>query len=248
MGDGLPTYLELADDLEERITKLEAGTKLPSENELAAEHEVSRITARAALVELENRHLVIRTRGSGTYVGLRIPYPIRAGMAASWSATVEAAGHTPEHRILRIEDERASAKVARDLLIPRGRMVVRVERLNLVDGTVTGFQTSLLPAADVPRLAEVLHGSSLTGTLIEHYGLAPERWSSQAELATVPSDVADRLDLTGRPPAWSINSINICAKLQRPIEVTHGWMRADAFRVFLVAGPGDGVAELGGRA
>lgn len=240
MAQEQPTYVELADSLEASLHGLAAGTKLPSENLLAAEHDVSRITARAALTELESRHLVVRTRGSGTYVALRIPYPIRAGMAASWSALVEAAGHSPDHRYLRIEDERATAPVARDLLIPRGRMVTRVERLNLVDGQITGTQTSFLPSADVPGLADVLPGSSLTRTLIDHYRWSPERWSSRAELATVPADVAKQLDLTGRPPAWKINSINTCSTLERPIEVTEGWMRADAFRVFLVSGPADG--------
>ncbi len=239
MADGDPTYLELADELERTLADLTPGTKLPSENELAKAHEVSRITARAALVELESRHLVVRTRGSGTYVALRIPYPIRAGMPASWSATVEAAGHTPEHRYTTIADERASAETARRLLIPRGRMVTRVERLNLVDGKVTGVQVSYLPAADVPGLADVLHGSSLTTTLVDHYGYSPERWSSQAELATVPAEVSRHLELTGRPPAWRVTSVNTCSQLRRPIEATQGWLRADAFRVYLVTGPAD---------
>lgn len=240
MADAQATYVELADSLESTLADLAPGTKLASENELAAEHDVSRITARAALMELESRHLVVRTRGSGTYVALRIPYPIQAGMAPSWSAVVEAAGHTPEHRYLRIGEERASAQVARDLLISRGRLVAKVERLNLVDGKATGFQTSYLPASDVPGLADVLPGSSLTRTLIDHYDLTPQRWSSRAELATVTTDVAAHLEVTGRPPAWRIDSINICRNLNRPVEVTQGWMRADAFRVFLAFGPGDG--------
>lgn len=244
MTEQQPAYLELADSLESSLQNLPAGAKLPSENELAAEHDVSRITARAALMELESRHLVVRTRGSGTFVALRIPYPIRAGMAASWSATVEVAGHTPEHRYLNVTDVRATASVARDLLIPRGRMVTKIERLNLVDGKVAGVQTSYLPSADVPGLADVLE-SSLTQTLIEHYGMAPERWSSRAELATVSIEMAEQLEVTGRPPAWKIDSINTCTELGRPIEVTQGWMRADAFRVFLVSGPTDGQNGFG---
>lgn len=247
MAEDQPSYLELADSLEDSLQHLSAGAKLPSENELAAEHGVSRITARAALMELETRHLVVRTRGSGTFVALRIPYPIRAGMAASWSATVEAAGHTPEHRYLNVNDVRATASVARDLLIPRGRMVTKVDRLNMVDGKVTGVQTSYLPSADVPGLADALR-SSLTRTLVDHYDLAPQRWSSRAELATVSVQIAKQLEVTGRPPAWKIDSINTCANLGRPIEVTQGWLRADAFRVFLVSGPGDGHNDFGAHA
>lgn len=246
MTEENPAYLELADSIERDIADLPAGSKLPSENELAAEHDVSRITARAALMELESRHLVVRTRGSGTFVALRIPYPIRAGAPASWSAIVSASGHTPDHRYTSITGVRATAQVARDLLIPRGHGVTKVERLNLVDGKVTGTQVSYLPAADVPDLAHVLaEGGSLTQALIDHYGRTPERWSSRAELATLSGDTAAQLEVTGRPPAWKIDSVNVCTTAGRPIEVTQGWMRADAFRVFLVAGPGDNDAMLG---
>ncbi len=41
---------------------------LPSENQLAVMFGVSRMTARKALVELENEGLVERIRGKGTYV------------------------------------------------------------------------------------------------------------------------------------------------------------------------------------
>lgn len=245
MATEAPTYLELADSIEARIASMEAGDRLSSENELAAEHSVSRITARAALMELESRHLVVRTRGSGTYVALRIPYPIRSGMAPSWSAAVEAAGHRPSHRYELIETERSSAQIARQLLLPRGRTVTRVERTNIVDDQITGLQTSWLPSGEVSDLAVVLPGNSLTRTLIEHYDRTPERWWSRAELATAPIDVADRLELTGRPPVWRVDSVNICTTTQRPVEVTRGWLRADAFRVFLELGPADGMLPGG---
>ncbi|HSO19714.1 MAG TPA: GntR family transcriptional regulator [Desulfosarcina sp.] len=41
---------------------------LPSENQLAAAFGVSRMTARRALVELENEGLVVRVRGKGTFI------------------------------------------------------------------------------------------------------------------------------------------------------------------------------------
>src|SRR5215475_10024187 len=57
-------------ELAERIGqgKLAAGTRLPSEPELAAEFGVSRATLREALRALEGQGLVRRRWGSGTYV------------------------------------------------------------------------------------------------------------------------------------------------------------------------------------
>ena len=235
-----PAYQHLAAELEERCRELDAGTRLPSENELAAEHGVSRITARAAVQELERRHVVRRHRGSGTYVANRIPYPIRAGMPPSWSAIVRGAGHEPSHRVLSVETVRAPADVARSLLIPRGRSVVRLVRLGLVDDEVASHQTSFVPSALVPDLAANIGVRSLTSALTDDYGMRPDRWWSRAELATVPADVGQQLGLVGRPTAWRIESANVCQRLGVPVESTFGWMRADHFRVLLEFGPTDG--------
>lgn len=42
---------------------------VPSENKLASDFEVSRMTARRALEELSQQGILVRTKGSGTYVG-----------------------------------------------------------------------------------------------------------------------------------------------------------------------------------
>lgn len=236
----VPAYLQLAADLADRCEQLPGGSRLPSEHELAAEHGVSRITARAALQELEQRHVVRRRRGSGTFVASRIPYPVRAGMAPSWTAIVNASGHTACHRLESVETVRAPAAVSRALLMPPGRRVVRIERLGLVDGELATHQVSHVPATLVPNLAERLGHGSLTSTLTDHYDLVPDRWWSRAEMVTVPDEVARRLDLVGRPMAWHIESVNVCRRSQHPIELTNAWLRADHFQVRLEFGPSDG--------
>lgn len=240
------SYLALADELAAEIEGYEPGRRLASEHELAARHGVSRITARSALQELEQRHLVRRSRGSGTFVALRIPYAIRAGMSPSWSQNVLAAGHEPTYEIRTLDTIRAPAEVARELLIERGRPVVHLVRTALVDGDVAAHQMIWLPASLVPgldRLADELAAQgSLAAALVDRYGLRPERWWSQAEMTAVPPDIGRELELVGRPPAWRIESVNRCAVKGRPIELHRGWMRADCFRVRLELGPVDGTA------
>lgn len=55
------------------LNKIESGewqenALVPSENKLAEDFQVSRMTARRALEELSNEGILIRTKGSGTYV------------------------------------------------------------------------------------------------------------------------------------------------------------------------------------
>ena len=243
------SYVALANQLEDDIVSQGPGHRLPSEHELATQNGVSRITARAALQELEQRHVVRRSRGSGTYVALRIPYPIRAGMGPSWSQIVEAAGHLPSYEVLSVETVRAPADIARKLLINRGRSLVKIERRGRVDGDVALHQTIWIPSSLVSgldRRLDELKGS-LSTTMRERYGLSPERWRSRAELRAVSTEMADHLELVGRPPAWYIESANRCTLSSKPIELNRSWMRADCFQVRLELGPFDGSDPAGER-
>ncbi|HWL52688.1 MAG TPA: GntR family transcriptional regulator [Chthoniobacteraceae bacterium] len=68
-----PLYRQVADLIRERYAEgKEPGTRLPSERDLIDLLNVSSITIRGALRELENERWIARQRGSGTYVLPRI--------------------------------------------------------------------------------------------------------------------------------------------------------------------------------
>lgn len=62
-------YSKLTEDLKQMILdgKLQAGDKLPSENELAKDYQISRHTVRKALSILENDGYIYAVHGKGTY-------------------------------------------------------------------------------------------------------------------------------------------------------------------------------------
>jgi 5-formyltetrahydrofolate cyclo-ligase len=66
----IPAYYQIMLDLRDRITRGEwrAGSKLPTEPELAAEYSVSRMTLRQAMAELVKDGLLDRHPGAGTFV------------------------------------------------------------------------------------------------------------------------------------------------------------------------------------
>jgi GntR family transcriptional regulator len=71
-----PVYKQIADLLRSAITtgRLEPGEQLPSEHELVAEHDVSRGTARQAIMLLRNEGLIDVVHGLGSFV--RNPEPV----------------------------------------------------------------------------------------------------------------------------------------------------------------------------
>jgi len=66
----MPLYLQVAKLMRQKIERQEwrFGEQIPTLDELEQEYQVSRITLRGALTQLENEGIIRRTRGLGTFV------------------------------------------------------------------------------------------------------------------------------------------------------------------------------------
>jgi DNA-binding GntR family transcriptional regulator len=227
-----PTYQALADELEGRIATMRAGARLPSEHELVATHGVSRLTARAALQELESRLLVRRVRGAGTFVARRLDYPIGPAMPPSSSEMIRRGGGRPTSQLVSVRTRRPPADVRRALDLDPDERVVTVTRKGQIDGLSAWYATSHLPLDLVEGLAGHLADDvSIVATLRAQFGMSPVRSWARAELVVVPPEVAPHLGVEGRPLAWRLESCNHDRALGRPVELTQSWMRGDVYRV-----------------
>src|SRR5918998_5034335 len=67
---GRPAYLQIADDLRERILsgQLAAGQKLPSESDLMRDYDMSRTVAKMAIGVLRSEGLITSHPGKGSFV------------------------------------------------------------------------------------------------------------------------------------------------------------------------------------
>lgn len=70
MNSLLPVYYQIKQNLKNSIVHgmYKAGDKIPSENELAAQFKVSRLTVRQAILQLTQEGLLVSQRGKGTFV------------------------------------------------------------------------------------------------------------------------------------------------------------------------------------
>ena len=167
-----PLYSLIASQAEALVTsgRWQEGDRLPPERELCKDFGVSRATLRQALGELEERGLITRHQGRGTFITKpRVQLPI-VGVFSIRDA-MEAHGLTMTTKVLRVETVEASRQLAADLACLPGDEVIFIERLRLADGEPMVLDTAHLRGDLFPDLAGIdFEQRSLYDVLESDYG------------------------------------------------------------------------------
>ena len=175
-----PTRELLRGRLREMVSELQAGTRLPSERDLAAEWGVARMTLRAAVDALVTEGLLERRHGAGTFVAFR-PVLRMLGLT-SFSQDMRSRGLVPiEPRPGVPQRSMPTPSLAERLQIPAGSLVFTITRLRLGSGEPMAIENVRIPVAYAPRLtAADLEGLALRGArvAVQDRGERGERRSS----------------------------------------------------------------------
>jgi len=148
--------------LRTQVASGRAGDPLPSESELAARFEVSRMTARQAVQSLEAEGLVQRRRGAGTFVAPQALHR-HSGPLMSFTEDMRRRGMAASSRLLTAEMRECGPGEAGALHLAVGQRLVAIQRLRLADGTPLAIESVSL----VPALAGVLAADLEAGSLHE---------------------------------------------------------------------------------
>ncbi|WP_336492629.1 GntR family transcriptional regulator [Methylobacterium nigriterrae] len=198
-----PLYVQVKDSLVKRIGSgsWKPGEMLPSENELAAEYQVSQGTVRKALMALEADRLIVRRQGRGTYVArhsrdetlfqfFRIVGPDNRRL-------------TPTSRVLSHRKQRASNEQAARLNIEPGSMLHAIIRVRSLDQAPAIFERVFVPVALMPDLrvqANEVMEEEMYVTYQEKFGISIARASERLAAVSATSEEAKLLNLnTGAP-------------------------------------------------
>jgi GntR family transcriptional regulator len=224
-------------DLRKKIgsEQLHPGTFLPSEEKLAAEYGVSRMTVRQALAGLAEEGLLERRHGRGTIVARR-KLRREAQRPIGLAEEIEARGQTQGSHVLRLEEIRATAVIRHALWIgPQGRVVL-LRRLRFADNMLIGLQDSYVPASFAPGLAALnLENRSLSQVLRERHGLVALYAELTIEAVEASPETASAL---GVPRGTALLKSTRLSYLQegRPLEQTIGWFLGTRYSYQLVQG------------
>lgn len=202
-----PLYKQLEEALKEAILsgEYQPGQQIPTENNLSASWQVSRVTVRKALNMLTRENLLTRVSGKGTFVSDEKFQRSMTGIM-SFSELCYSEGHRPGSRTIKSVFEDCDESTRAKLSISDGEKAVVIERIRYADDVPVSLETVWFPPEFAALLNEDLNSHSLYDTLRNKYDLWFIHSSKTIELVYANSSVAHYLAVANCYPLISIRS------------------------------------------
>lgn len=149
-------YILISNDIREKIMSgiYTVNEKLPSEKEMGTNYGVSKMTIKRALDILVVEGLIIKRRGSGTYVkDLGVNQMKHIHLANQFSGmTAWNTGKEIKSNVLNFSVEKATEKIASHLNIAEDSFIYDVHRVRIVEGIPTVIERTYMPIDVIPSL------------------------------------------------------------------------------------------------
>jgi GntR family transcriptional regulator len=206
------------------------GERMPGELKLAEQYQVSRVTVRRAMAELERAGLIHRRPGAGTVVADRAAsQPVVADFSNVLSHLIEM-GRTSTARLLEFGYSEPPDPVRRALGLAEGERAQRSVRVRLIDGEPFSHLTAFVPEViGTTFSAEDLAEQPLLA-LLERGGVAVDH-AAQSVTATLSTpSTAEALGLAVGEPLLAVARTVYDAE-GRGVEHLQALYRPDRYRL-----------------
>ena len=224
MDASKPKYLRIKERLARRIAEGTIDHQVPSENQLARQYGVSRMTARKALDELLHDGLVERIPGKGTFVKKLRLNPTYFHVHA-FSEHARRLGVQTHSRVIRSGIETLPAALAGR--IP-GRRAVGLERVHWLDGQPVCCEIRYLRADwCAPLLDEDLENGSVHHLIAGKLNLPITRVWQRLEAIGLPAAIAVHLKIDAGAPAFCMKQLLYSG--EAPISYVDYFLRSDVY-------------------
>ena len=188
----VPLYYQLKRAIEQLIDSGEwpPDTQVPSERRLCEQFNISRITVRQALADLEREGRLVRSHGRGTYVAeLAIKKPVFP--LVSFTHDVREHGLEPGARVLQFEIAPPAPDVTAALELKPGEQMLLLKRLRLANDKPLAVETVHLAGIAVPGPARRGPDQSLALRNAGAQRTASPPTRAQQQWQAVPCPVAE---------------------------------------------------------
>lgn len=234
----VPIYVQIADSLIEQIATglLAPDDRLPSEREMSRQLNVSRMTLRAALRELESKGLIVRRPGDGTYIA-RPKIERQASKLVPFTRGMRHRGFQTSARLLLLEQRLAEVAIAEELRIPISTPVFYFQRLRLLNQLPVMLEKCTVPASIVPGFDRFdLENRSVYEVFESEYGIQIHHAQQSLEAVIATAYESEMLQVeTGAP--MMLERRLAFDHSGKPIELGHDLYRGDRFRFVTETAP-----------
>jgi len=226
----IPLYYQLETILRKKIASgdFQPGKPLPSEEMLATEYEVSRITVRQALASLEKDGFVIRQRGKGTFVSehaaiLDLP---------KFSGSIEdliLMGIRTRTEVLDTSWIDPPDHIRERLAVGDGERVLRIEKVRSIEGSPFSHVYNYLPPAIGEKVpTEKTQKKPMLMILEDDLGIRADEADQSVQATIADAGVASLLKIRVGEPLLKAER-TVYDKKGKPVEYVSVLYRADKY-------------------
>ena len=232
---GVPLYVQIRESIRERIKigEFKVGSHLPSEETLAKDFGVSRMTLRRAMDDLVQDGLIVRKHGDGTLVSSTRVMRDYTKLTSFFEDARER-GLKPHSKIALKRIVEADNIVRAKLMLNEGEKVFHIIRLRLVEeNRVMSVHEVYIPVSLCPWIEDVNLEDASLYDLYESHGLAIE-WGSQiVEARSATPEQAQYLNIPLDLPVLYSERVSYTNK-NIPVERVEAVSPGDRFSLKLV--------------
>ena len=227
--EGIPRYVQIRESLRSEIQakRLLPGQKLPSEDELAAQFGVSRMTVRQGISDLLDEGVLYRKHGVGTFIAqpqvsrdhTRLTNFFESSQAHNVEATM---------RVLIADILPARLKMAKALALNEGELAIRIKTLRMADGIPVTVHDAYVPYKLFPQLLQEDLESHHLWEYMDQYGYTVKRAVQRLEAHEADEEIAGLLEIEeGAPVLYKERTVY--TEDGTPVEFTYCYNRGDRY-------------------
>ncbi|MCS6845880.1 MAG: GntR family transcriptional regulator [Caldilineales bacterium] len=232
-----PVAVQVGNLLADRIRSQHyaAGSRLPSESELADELGVSRATVRSALARLAAEGLVLRKQGDGTYVNPHIDtVPTRLGGIWDFWRMIQHSGYRPSIRTLEQAVRPATEAEANALRLAAGAPVLAFTRLFCADEVPVVVTHSAAPVTLLAEPADQVRADLPLNEFMQRYFHRQISYVIFDIHTHVPSPpLRELLNMERQAPVLALDQV-FYDKANQPLFYSRGYLQDTVIRLRLV--------------
>lgn len=227
----VPQYTQIKEILRTRILDgtYMAHEQMPSESELTRYFDVSRITVRQALGDLQKEGLIFKIHGKGTYVSKPKAFQ-NLGKLQGFGEAMASMGYETFSQVVSFKILPADKAVAKKLAVAEHEMVSEIRRVRYLNRSPISLDVSYLPRDIGERLEkEDLANRDIFLILENEYGLTLGQAELQIEAMLADDYTARLLHVEAGSPILRIERLTFTTG-NVPLDFEYLYYRGDAFQ------------------